>query len=466
MSEVYIPTKSAFPESVNTVNLIEARGATRSSSDADDAIIPVIVPPSKAALAPSETLELVVLIQELHSSNSNLLKRVIHLEQALAECQKDLQSHKKRTHVAESISAQQSQDLAATQEQVKCLSHELSASHQTGQRQQILIENLTDQLESSQERVAQIERECSLIQASYNEQSHALMQSEDTCGELRTRLTRQQRYTLQLKVALEKCLEIPFPSYQPQADTDNTPTRAQRGQTKPSIQSQSSFAKQQPIPAWSAQPESLSNEISLFNPMPPTTWSESAEDLSTLVEEEENHLSSEKTSEAEEADWQDLLNLLQAVEEPATANLLEAAIAPSAPPGNAPTQLDGSLNESNFDSASLLNTSSEPLLPEDRTTQRSARQFDASFLNGGNRGTELAPQRGEQRHATGSAGGSGSELTQAQFQFTESPQQEMSSFTPNSNWPSPVVYPLRPPKGRKSLAAIELPSFNQRGSRQ
>jgi hypothetical protein len=30
---------------------------------------------------------------------------------------------------------------------------------------------------------------------------------------------------------------------------------------------------------------------------------------------------------------------------------------------------------------------------------------------------------------------------------------------PQSNWPSPVLYPLRPPKRRKSLAAIELPSF-------
>lgn len=45
------------------------------------------------------------------------------------------------------------------------------------------------------------------------------------------------------------------------------------------------------------------------------------------------------------------------------------------------------------------------------------------------------------------------------------PQMEPSSFTANTNWPSPVVYPLRPPKGRKSLAAIELPTFKRvRGS--
>ena len=46
-----------------------------------------------------------------------------------------------------------------------------------------------------------------------------------------------------------------------------------------------------------------------------------------------------------------------------------------------------------------------------------------------------------------------------QSQLTKSSQLETSSLTPNSNWPSPVVYPLRPAKGRKSLAAIELPTF-------
>jgi len=34
-----------------------------------------------------------------------------------------------------------------------------------------------------------------------------------------------------------------------------------------------------------------------------------------------------------------------------------------------------------------------------------------------------------------------------EFQLTKLPQLETSSFTPNTNWPSAVVYPLRPPKG-------------------
>lgn len=40
---------------------------------------------------------------------------------------------------------------------------------------------------------------------------------------------------------------------------------------------------------------------------------------------------------------------------------------------------------------------------------------------------------------------------------TPEPQNEV--VLPQSNWPSPTLYPLRSPKKRKSLAAIDLPSF-------
>jgi hypothetical protein len=39
------------------------------------------------------------------------------------------------------------------------------------------------------------------------------------------------------------------------------------------------------------------------------------------------------------------------------------------------------------------------------------------------------------------------------------PAQQNEVVLPQSNWPSPTLYPLRPPKKRKSLAAIDLPSF-------
>jgi hypothetical protein len=36
---------------------------------------------------------------------------------------------------------------------------------------------------------------------------------------------------------------------------------------------------------------------------------------------------------------------------------------------------------------------------------------------------------------------------------------EPEVILPQSNWPSPTLYPLRTPKKRRSLAAIDLPSF-------
>ena len=41
----------------------------------------------------------------------------------------------------------------------------------------------------------------------------------------------------------------------------------------------------------------------------------------------------------------------------------------------------------------------------------------------------------------------------------DEPESPTEVMLPQSNWTSPVLYPLRPPKKRKSLAAIDLPTF-------
>ena len=148
MSEADTPTNLTFTELVNSVNSTEAEQTNPSSSDSPD---------------------------------------------------------EQRSH---SRSTQQHQEVRTTQEHLKCLLQELEASHQNVQRQQILIETLTTQLQTGQERLAQMERECFLAQQRYNEQSHQLVQTQSTCRDLQTRLARQQRHTLQFKLALEKCLEV------------------------------------------------------------------------------------------------------------------------------------------------------------------------------------------------------------------------------------------------------------------
>lgn len=440
-------TNSALAEPMNYVNSTKTDQANPSFCDSlDETIAPINAPAflgensqsfdfpalsrwveaaenGMSTLTPSQRLELVVLIQKLGSSNSNLIKRVLHLEQALAESQKALQLHKQQTQVANSMLTQQPQEVAAAQEQVQCLLQDLEASHQIAQQQEILIETLTTQLESSQERVAQLERECSQIQASYNEHSHQLVQTENTCRELRARLTRQQRQTLQFKLALEKCLEAPVSSYQCHSDTDafSPVTTVPIHDLSKKSTDLPCFPNVQPIPPWSAQPQSFINGLespwdsSVFptpssnetefsaSPLPKfaqsSIWEWSVEDSGTWAEEEpvaaqetevespeptsdleEIHSSIEDTSETEEAYWQDLLGLFEAESIDKRAQKQQSRGA--------------------GENEEFLSFASVPLCTPDPVT-----------------------------------------------------------FTPDSNWPSPVVYPLRPPKGRKSLAAIELPTF-------
>ncbi len=300
----------------------------------------------------------------------------------------------KQSCSTESMLTQQTQDFKATQEQLRYLSQELEASHQTAQRQQILIETLTKHLESSQARLAQMERECFLAQQRYNEQSHQLVQTENACRELHTRLTRQQRQTLQFKLALEKCLEVPAPIYKFQADTTKSPsadpfppvTTSPLDDFKNAPYSCTLFLSQAPpIQPWSGQLKSLTNELE-------SAWDKEAGNLlppgAPLPLSDPPPAESPPTTDLEElhALEQDLVSLLEAVEEPVTGNSVkDTTVVPS------------------------------PDTP----------QFSRDDPG-------VAP--------------------------TESPQQETSCI-PTSNWPSPVIYPLRPPKGRKSLAAIELPTF-------
>jgi hypothetical protein len=152
----------------------------------------------------------------LEQENRELRDRLQQLEQDMAQQQIQFQLEIARSLQSEGVTSQESEhpdsqfeELQKAQAQIERLFQELEHSQQTAQRQQILVETLSLQLESSQERIAQLERDCALAQQRYNDQVQQLQQVENTCHDLRTRLHRQQRQTLQFKAALEKCLEMP-----------------------------------------------------------------------------------------------------------------------------------------------------------------------------------------------------------------------------------------------------------------
>ena len=150
--------------------------------------------------------ELISLIQELNQCNNALLDRVSQLEEALEQTQNA--TLVQNASVIQAI-APDSADLHTLHSQVVALSSQLDLSQQISQRQQVLAETLTQQLAASQRRVAQLEQHCTVSQQRLDEQMQQLSQRENDCRDLRTRLQRQQRHTLQFKAALERCLDAP-----------------------------------------------------------------------------------------------------------------------------------------------------------------------------------------------------------------------------------------------------------------
>jgi hypothetical protein len=144
----------------------------------------------------------VTLMQALHECNRDLLQRLAQLETALEESQNTLQNR-------ETLLEQRTAELENTQEQLTRLFGKVEVSHQTLQSQEILVESLRSHLATSQARLAAVERECASTVQRYNEQLQQLVATENICRELRARLHRQQRHTLQFKAALERSLEMP-----------------------------------------------------------------------------------------------------------------------------------------------------------------------------------------------------------------------------------------------------------------
>jgi hypothetical protein len=376
------------------------------------------------------------LAQKMRQRNRRLLDQVTELKAALREKQEALHSELMRSRERETLIVRQAEELNTVQEQLARMFHALESSHQAAQRQQILIETLSEQLQSSQERVAQLERECALMQQRYNEQSHQLLQAANTCRELRTRLVRQQRQTMQFKVALEKSLEM------------NSPSKAagqQQPHQKGSIAYSSLVPKTQPIQPWSAEPEIVEDtSIDTIWKRPlrleplPEIYSSEVEPFEIRRTEEtdlpltadpseprETAIASSKESDASELELEQQLlaemsSLAQASGLSESPSYLADAQAPITPDSG--TSPDESNNPEQF----LIDAEKTPL-PEDFDELDSEAEMQDEDLWDDSADSE-----------------------------TDQPNEVV---LPQSNWPSPTLYPLRPPKRRKSLAAIELPSF-------
>lgn len=415
-----------------------SQSSPRSSEEAKLAAFPVQAKSREMAEAlawqsDADVAELVALSEALRQQNTDLIDHVQELETLLEECHSALQSQVKRSQLTESQLAQQNNELQASQEKLTKLFRELEASHQVAQRQQILTETLTDQLQSSQERVAQLERQCASIQQRYNEQSQLLLQSETACSELQDRLQRQQRYTLQFKAALDKCLEMPgskeiignigtpvtTPTPYPTPATPVVSSDLQRFSVKP-----------KPIQPWSAKSNSpgSDNENENREANQAVTPNSSEEEAKTDKQGElaENTFINPFFGAAEPEVIPDpaLIEELAAEEEidlKATEEVLWAELERLTREAVSPaTAIANEISSGNEKEDNLILELPKPI------ETIAAEESERSIL-------EAVPSE--------------SELVAA----------AVANQPPS--WPSPVVYPQRTPKKIKSLAAIDLPTF-------
>jgi hypothetical protein len=439
---------------------------------------------NKLALIDAEFQQLLVLNHELRTANSDLYNRVEELTSKLSDSEKSVQLQQKRYKVTESMLKEQTQELCAAQEQVRSLYQQLENSLQNIQRQEALIETYKAQLEFSQQRLAQLERECALLQTNHNEQSQHLFQSENTCRELRTRLMRQQRQTLQFKAALEKCLD-PTPNCEISDEREEFPVDSSTNQQSPFLKKfKSLFVNAQPIKPWSSDLEScgedaennreeiLSNHVevpsSTFNP--PFNISESeTQSPQTTAESAELKGATSKSSDVSSGSPSLEEQIDSVIQMFFTSQSLEVTSLGSPSPEFNIGEFNHELGKEELSTSdSIWDTVSNSL---DSAASAEKHEANDVLINASNEkpitpeiviepNSELESQskpQSQQPSEEEDYWAEVSQLTNLELPATESPFHPANTDEETS--PSPVVFPNRPPKGRKSLASVELPKF-------
>lgn len=152
----------------------------------------------------SQNIDWQQLAHKLREHNRKLLKKVFNLEQNLIDITNQIQTQGELARRQELTITEQAEKLNQSQEEVANLLQKLETGRQEIRSQQVLIENLSLQLQACQVQAAKLERECAIIQENYNQKNYELLSLTEEKEELESRLYRQQQQTLQYKAALEK----------------------------------------------------------------------------------------------------------------------------------------------------------------------------------------------------------------------------------------------------------------------
>jgi hypothetical protein len=127
-------------------------------------------------------------VSNLRQVERQLVEQIARLEQALASTKQELHDRKAENQNHEITILQHQDELKIARERVSGLFQQLENSHQIGQRQQILIESLSQQLEIAHTVIPQLEAENEALDRKYQEQAQKLDKTERVAVELHRRL--------------------------------------------------------------------------------------------------------------------------------------------------------------------------------------------------------------------------------------------------------------------------------------
>jgi hypothetical protein len=127
-------------------------------------------------------------VSNLRQANRQLVEEIARLEQTLASTKQSLHTHKEQNQSHEITILQQQNEIGIAHDRLGSIFQQLETSHQIGQRQQTLIETLSQQLEIVQTIVPQLEAEHEELTHKYQQQSQKLTKTEQVATELHRRL--------------------------------------------------------------------------------------------------------------------------------------------------------------------------------------------------------------------------------------------------------------------------------------
>ncbi len=453
---------------------------------------------SSAAAKPVSTSreqELLTLIHDLNNCNDVLLGKVSKLEAALSESQQSVRTEVERAQTAqekmlEQVLEQQSaaqQTAQTAQQQVAKLVSQLDTAEQTLKRQQLIQETLEAELNEAQERINQLERECALTTQQHADEAQARIKAETTNRDLRSRLQRQQRYTLQFKAALEKSLTVtgstaadssvvskPVSFNEDTLHSSVTMPRAERiipwnaigsapfAGIDPHLENLIRGQAETDEPAEPGYLESKRSEsVRAGNSLGtgPTQPEPAAADQVPVVD-----------IEAETKLWQDLERVMGiAAEVVSTESIEDPAANTEAVDARKTKQIEETVRES-LDSEPRLNWQAKSApLPIDPTTDPTTDAPATQSLPTAepvSASLESLPQQPQQAQSAAAEQPRPQQPRpqQPQIQLPQPPQQS-ADYLPlidgDASAVSPVVNPLRPQRKIGSMAAVQLPTFEK-----